>query len=29
LTPIGAGEDADEATRGRLLLRAALEKGKN
>ena len=29
LTPIGAGEDADEATRARLLLRAALEKGKN
>ena len=29
LTPIGAGEDADEATRARLLLRATLEKGKN
>jgi hypothetical protein len=29
LTPIGKGEEADEATRARLLLRAALEKGKN
>jgi hypothetical protein len=29
LTPIVAGEDADEATRVHLLLRAALEKGKN
>jgi hypothetical protein len=29
LTPIGKGQDADEATRARLLLRAALEKDKN
>jgi hypothetical protein len=29
LTPIGKGEDADEDVRARLLLRAALEKGKN
>jgi hypothetical protein len=29
LTPIGKGEDADEGVRARLLLRAALEKGKD
>ena len=29
LTPIGKGQDADEATRARLLLRATLEKDKN
>jgi hypothetical protein len=29
LTPIGKGQEADEATRARLLLRATLEKDKN
>ena len=29
LTPIGKGQDADEATRARLLLRATIEKDKN
>jgi hypothetical protein len=29
LTPISGGEEADETTRARLLLRAVLEKSKN